>query len=70
MVEKVTVRDLEQMAMGEEREFRLPNLGQCRSGKSLAYQPGHDLGCKFRVRIDYDRCVLRLTKMPLQAAEI
>jgi len=69
MVEKVTVEDLKAMRMNEERDFELPSIAQCKSGKSLAYQQAHELRCKFKVKINYERNILTLKKLPLAAGK-
>lgn len=49
----LTREDLKTIAPGETKVFNVPSIQACFSGKSLAYQTQHLLGCKFKVSVNF-----------------
>lgn len=68
MEKRLTRGDLRRMQTGETRTFALPSVKACDNAKSLLYQYRHHLECRFKVRTDYDRCEVTITKLPLDGA--
>lgn len=61
-MERVTRDDLRGMAIGETKEFHLPNAKACDNAKSVAYQLQNQEGCKFNVSTDYTNNVISISK--------
>lgn len=62
VAKKVEKWMLERMQDGQTLTFQLPDALACNSGKSLAYQLQHVLGCKFRCKTDYEYPLLTITR--------
>lgn len=64
VTDKVTVKELREMKIGQTLPFDLPTSNAIDSGKSLAYRLQHSLRCKFSVVSDYDNNILTIKKLP------
>lgn len=62
-VEKVTMNHLRDMSNDDTLTFNLPSASACNSGKSVAYQAQHLMGCRFKTSINYDECTLTIQKI-------
>lgn len=60
--DKITVRELNNMRLGETRTYKIANAKVRNTAVSLAYQQARVLGCTFSVRTDYANKLLSITK--------
>lgn len=60
---KVTVSELESMAPGDTVTFVLNDAKEIFSGRSLAWQQQHSMGCRFSSNADFETMILTITKL-------
>ena len=60
-MERLTREDLRQMAIGETKEFRLPDAQAIDNAGTTAYQLQNVERCKYSVSKDYQNNVITIT---------